>query len=262
MSLLNQKTMLTRPGNKSSLAHIIYSHFPVHKMRIELFFGAGGAYLNMPKPKYAVLNDADDDVVNLYEVLIDHKEELRAAIEILPISSTLVHKWKRIRFEDPIKKAVRFLLLSNFTYLGKGDTLRLGLYNSKKSLLLSIDETFLALKDAKISGYDFRKVLPKISFSKGLCTKQDAFIYMDPIYHETEHFYKVTEWTWTDTLDCFGIMTDSGIRTAMSEFDHPDILREANKRNLTIIPIKERQNIKNRRTEILILNYQNLSLFN
>lgn len=62
--------MLTRLGNKSRIADRIYQQFPPHKMRIELFFGAGGAFFNMPKAKYNILNDYDDDVTNLYELLI------------------------------------------------------------------------------------------------------------------------------------------------------------------------------------------------
>ena len=30
----------------------------------------------MPKPKYSILNDFDDDVTNLYQVLLYQKEEL------------------------------------------------------------------------------------------------------------------------------------------------------------------------------------------
>jgi DNA adenine methylase len=48
----------------------------------------------------------------------------------------------------------------------------------------------------------------------------------------------------------------------MSEFDHPFILEQAKQRNLNVITIGERQNLKNRRTEILITNYQkNKNLF-
>lgn len=43
----------------------------------------------------------------------------------------------------------------------------------------------------------------------------------------------------------------------MSEFDHPFILEQAKQRNLNVIVIGERQNLKNRRTEILVTNYEN-----
>ena len=55
-------------------------------------------------------------------------------------------------------------------------------------------------------------------------------------------------------------MSNEGIPAAMSEFDHPFILSEAKKRGFKVIPIKERQNIKNRRIEILVTNYSPANL--
>ncbi len=43
----------------------------------------------------------------------------------------------------------------------------------------------------------------------------------------------------------------------MSEFDNPFIIEQANERGLNINIIGERQNLKNRRTEILVTNYSN-----
>jgi len=42
----------------------------------------------------------------------------------------------------------------------------------------------------------------------------------------------------------------------MAEFNNPFILNQAKERNLNVITIGERQNLKNRRTEILITNYK------
>ena len=69
--------------------------FPVHKMRIELFFGAGGSYFYLPKPKYAVLNDLDDDVTNLYLTLLNDTDELIRQIELLPTTTGLIQHWKK-----------------------------------------------------------------------------------------------------------------------------------------------------------------------
>ena len=248
--------LLTRLGNKSQLAKPIYSHFPPHKMRIDLFFGAGGLFFNAPRAPYNILNDLDDDVTNLFWVVKERKEDLYRALELLPITSSLVKEWKRKKEYDPLYKALRFLLLSNFTYLGKGDTLRLGLDNAKANLLKQIEPTFEALKDVKITNYDFREVLSKVSYSKTVLNKEKVFCYMDPVYLDTEHYYKVPNWTKADSLDCLNLMRDSGIKCAMSEFAHPFIVAEAKQRGFNIIPIRERQNIKNRRTELLITNYQ------
>ena len=253
--------VLTRFGNKRRMKTDLVKLFPVHKMRIELFFGAGGSFFYLPKPKYAILNDLDDDVTNLYMVIQNHLELLRYEISIVPMSESLVKYWRKNLEIDPVKKAVRFLFLSNFTYMGKGDTLRLGLDNSKESILQNLNKTFEKLQNVKIMNSDFRDVLKKISFTKSLNDKENCFVYLDPVYLGTENNYKVPKWTENDSADCLDIMVNCGIKAAMSEFDHPFIISEATKRGLNIIPIKTRPNIKNRRTEILITNYQPFTMF-
>lgn len=248
--------ILTRMGNKRRLIEKIAEHFPAHKMRIELMFGAGGSFFYLPKAKYNILNDLDDDVTNLYLVVQNKLELFRMEIEKLPISETLIRHWKKNTESDPIRKAIRFLFLSNFTYLGKGDTLRVGLDNSKETILNNLDATFILLKNCKILNRDFRKVLPCISFTKGLNDKENCFVYLDPVYHETEYNYKVPKWTKQDTIDCFNLMEQCKIKCAMSEFNHPWILKEAKKRKFNIITIGERSNIKNRKIEVLITNYK------
>lgn len=248
--------ILTRLGNKKKLAQSIYSYFPPHKMMVELFFGAGGMFFNTPRSKYNILNDLDDDVTNLFLVVKEQRKELTKALELLPITSSLVQHWLKHNEDDPLYKAIRFLFLSNFTYLGKGNTLKLGLDNTKANLLKRIEPTFEALKDTKITNYDFREVLSKISYSKTVLSKEKVFCYMDPVYLDTEHYYKVPNWTKADSLDCLNIMRDSGIKCAMSEFAHPFIVAEAKQRGFNIITIRDRQNIKNRKTEILITNYK------
>ncbi|CAM4176598.1 MULTISPECIES: hypothetical protein [Flavobacterium] len=249
--------ILTRLGNKRKMKEHLYSYFPEHKMRIELFFGAGGSYFYLPEPKYSILNDLDDDVTNLYHVIKTDRKEFEKEILMMPITQNLIKYWKNNQESDPIKKALRFILLSNFTYLGKGDTLRLGLDNTKRVLIKNIEPTFLKLQNTKITNDDFRNVIPKISFSKKLLTKKQSFVYLDPVYLDTEHYYKVPKWTETDTLDCFKIMQNSGINCAMSEFDNEMILDFASDFKMKVNYLKNRTNIRNRRNEILITNYNN-----
>ncbi|PWN67623.1 DNA adenine methylase [Chryseobacterium oncorhynchi] len=249
--------ILTRLGNKRKMYKNLIEYFPPHRMRIELFFGAGGSFFYLPKPKYSIVNDFDDDVTNLYMVVQNYLEEFRKEIMKVPISESMMKYWKNNIEVDPLKKAIRFIFLSNFSYLGKGDTLRLGLDNAKQSILNNLDETFLKLQDVKIMNRDFREVLPRISFTKGLNDKEKCFVYLDPVYLDTENYYKVPNWTRQDSIDCLDIMVNCGINSAMSEFENPFIIHEAKKRGLNIILLKERANIKKRQTEILITNYSN-----
>lgn len=247
--------ILTRMGNKRRIIKEISMFFPVHRMRIELFFGAGGSYFYLPKPKYAILNDLDDDVTNLYLIVQNRKEELIKEIKMMPISETLIKYWKKNPETDEMKKAIRFLFLSNFTYLGKGDTLRVGLDNAKESILKNMDQTFEYLKNAKILNRDFRDVISCVSFTKGLNDKENCFLFLDPVYLGTEYNYRVPKWKEKDTADCLDIIQNCGIKAAMSEFNHPFVIAEAKKRGLNVITIGERSNIRNRKIEVLITNY-------
>ena len=78
----------------------------------------------------------------------------------------------------------------------------------------------------------------------------------DPPYLNTVDNYS-NSFTESDSLELFETLQSTGCKWAMSEFNHPFILDQAKQRGLNIIEIGERQNLKNRRTEILVTNYQN-----
>lgn len=249
--------ILRRNGNKSQLAHLITPHFPEYKIYIEPFFGAGGMFFNKPKAKYNFLNDLDDDVFNLFQVVKNNRQDLYDYVEKMPIHQSLMKFWKKNKEEDPIWKAVRFLFISNFTYLSKGYNVKFTADNSKELLLSRIEPTFEYIKDARFMNVDFRKVLPMISFGdeSALCKRADSFIYADGPYYKTDGWYTNNHNEEQDIIDNIDIMTKSGIRFGMSEFDDPFILELAKERELNVITIGERRNLKNRRTEILITNY-------
>lgn len=250
--------ILRRNGNKSQLADKIYPYFPPHKIYIEPFFGAGGMYFNKSKAKYNFLNDLDDDVFNLFMVIKENRAELYAAIENMPIHQSLMLYWKKKKETHPLWRAVRFLFLSNFTYLSKGYNVKFTADNSKEIILSRIEPTFQYMKDARFMCVDFRKVLSMISFGdeSALCRKSDAFIYSDGPYFETNGWYSENSNKEQDVADHFDMLCSSGIRFGMSEFDNELILDHANQRGLNIIIIGERRNLKNRRTEILVTNYK------
>ena len=92
-----------------------------------------------------------------------------------------------------------------------------------------------------------------------------TFIYADPPYFDTDCNTYKSGWSEKDTEDLFKMLTEyatnnydangNNIKFAISEFDNPIILELANKYNLQVTIIGERQNLLNRRTEILITNY-------
>ena len=261
--------ILRRLGNKKKIAQQIQAYFPPHKIYIEPFFGAGGLFFNKPKAKYNIVNDLDSDVFNLFQVVMNQKEELEKAFYMMPIHSDLLDYWKVNQETDPIKKALRFLFLSNYSYLGKMDTLHFGAtegaHKNFNSFVQNLKSCFELLEWTIFNNNDFRKFLKDISFhNDGRNDEEKTFIYCDPPYLATTNTYSDSEqWTTKDSTDLFDCLQKIGCKFAYSEFDHPFILEQAKERNLNVITIGERRNLKNRRTEILVTNYKTnqLSLF-
>lgn len=255
-----QEMILNRLGNKTRIAQDIIQHFPQHRTFIDMFFGAGGIFFNKPLADYNFCNDIDDDVFNLYQVLKTDKENLIKEIEIMPMTENLLKHWNFNTETEPLQKAVRFIMLSNFGYMGKPNTMVFGQSygNQKKSTLSKIDATFERIKFAQFMCCDFRKVLSKVQFRDN---ENEAFVYADPPYIGTDNNYSQS-FTEQDTKDLFELLVNSGLKFAISEFDNDFVMSLANDYKLNIITIGERQNMKNRRTEILVTNYKKpLSLF-
>jgi DNA adenine methylase len=253
--------ILNRLGNKTRIAKDIICHFPQHRTFIDMFFGAGGIYFNKPLAAHNFLNDIDDDVFNLYMVLQSDKDELVKQLALMPISESLMKHWYSNTELDPIRKALRFLMLSNFSYMGKMNTLRTSLNETKQDIERNIEACFLKLRYSNIICCDFRKVLKKVSFNQdGRNEEAKTFIYADPPYLDTDNNYS-QGFKEQDTIDLFEILINSKIRFALSEFDNPFIIDLAKQHNLEVIVIGERQNMKNRRTEILVVNYESPALY-
>jgi DNA adenine methylase len=247
--------ILKRLGNKSKIAEEIQKYFPPHKIYIEPFFGAGGMFFNKPKAKYNIVNDLDSDVFNLFNVVMNQKEELEKAFYMMPIHSDLLDYWKINKETEPIKKALSFLLSSNMTWLGIGDKIHTALKNHKKPFEENIDKTNEMLKDVIFNNLDVVDFFKNISF-RGLDEINKTLIYCDPPYLGTNDNYS-NSFTEEQSKELFDTLEETGCKFAISEFDHPFILEQAKQRNLNVIIIGERQNLKNRRTEILVTNYSN-----
>ena len=118
--------ILNRMGNKTRISKEIIKQFPNHSIYIEPFFGAGGMFFNKPKVKYNIVNDLDSDVFNLFNVVSNDTEKLKEEYFKMPVHSDLFNYWKENKETEPIKKALRFLMLSNFTFNGAGASLVFG----------------------------------------------------------------------------------------------------------------------------------------
>lgn len=97
---------------------------------------------------------------------------------------------------------------------------------------------------------DFREFFKNLSRFKNA----DMFIYNDPPYLGTDDNYSHS-FTEEDTAELFRLNVESGHKFAISEFNHPFILEQADKHGLNVIILGNRKNIKNVRIEVLVTNY-------
>ncbi len=251
--------ILRRLGNKSEIAQKIQAYFPPHKIYYEPFFGAGGMFFNKPRAQYSILNDLDSDVFNLFVVVKDNLDELLFLFKSMPLSEELFYYWIENKEICKIRKALRFLYISSFSYLGKSDMFLLlhsnCSYKQKlESLIIKCSKLF---ENCLIRNKDFREFLCGVQDDDKHIGKSQRFMYLDGPYLGTTNNYNTPKWLENDVIDLFDTADNSKIKFAMSEFDHPFILEQAKQRNLNVIVIGERQNLKNRRTEILVTNYNN-----
>ena len=116
-----------------------------------------------------------------------------------------------------------------------------------------LNNTYDLIDGVQFMNLDFRKFFKGFQIRKN---QEQHFIYCDPPYLGTGDNYS-DSFNIDDSNDLFNELEKTGCKFAMSEFDHPFILEQAKQRNLNVIIIGERQNLKNRRTEILLTNYSN-----
>ena len=244
--------ILNRLGNKSKLVDKLLPLFPRHDIYMEMFLGAGGMFFNKPRAKYNFINDLDHDVYNLFRQVLDNKEELLEWIIKTPITERQFKEWGKGKREDTdLMNAIRFIWISNFGLYGKPNTLRIGAVNPRAMILKNMEQTFEWLSNAYLFNVDFRKFFSKCDYKGNI---QRCFVYADPPYLNTDNNYS-DGFVEQDSIDLFNTLCNSGVKFAMSEFDHPVIMREVEKRGLNLIVIGERQNIANRRVEVLVTNY-------
>lgn len=171
-----------------------------------------------------------------------------------PYHSAVLARFKAQQEQDAVWRAVSFLYRSNFSFLAKGETLKFGASHARELTLQAIRDGFAAINRIQFMSTDFRDVLPKLSWRHPR-DMAGAFVYCDPPYVGAENNYGAAPWTQQDTQDLFAVLTASGMRFAISEFDGDFIRDLAGRHGLTVTAIGERRNLFNRRTEVLITNY-------
>ncbi|RRD38795.1 DNA adenine methylase [Leptotrichia sp. OH3620_COT-345] len=246
--------VLQRHGNKKVLFKKIERYIPEHEIYIEPFFGAGSVFFLKERAKYNFLNDLDNEVFNLFQVIKNKPVQFKNLFRMVPKHKQQFKYWKEHPEKIDTWQAVRFIYLTNFSFMATRHTMRTSVGNPKFLTLMRIKETFDALMDTTFDNLPYEKFIKNLSLENKK-NKNKIFIYCDPPYINTINPYNTPKWGEQDLKKLVEFLVGYGERFMISEFNSPEVLKIAEEYKLKIQVIGERRNIGNRRTEIIIKNY-------
>jgi DNA adenine methylase len=180
------------PGGKFYARKLILEHIPAHTGYIEPF--AGGASIFFAKTKVARnwLNDADQELINMYLNIRDNVEALIQFLDGIPATKEL-HKYYKSEFvpTNDLERAGRWYYLNRTSYSGimKTDNLYWGygdIYSMRpENWARNLRRTSEKLQGVRITGFDFEEVVE--------AAQDDDFLFIDPPYFNADQdkFYNM-----------------------------------------------------------------------
>jgi len=214
----------------------------------EPFIGAGSIFLAINPKQIAFLSDLNKELVDTYKVLKENPEGIIKILRTYKNTEDFYYKIRDKAYEDPIKKAARFIYLNQTSYNGIYRVNLKGEYNvpygfrtkqfleTKKLRLVSS-----RLSNANLTDGDFKLV--KNNLKKG------DLVFLDPPYtvsHYDNRFIKYNQklFSLEDQVrlsklidfikrkDAYYILTNAAHKTIKEIFDKGDRLLRKKRANL------------------------------
>lgn len=267
-------------GGKRQLLETINPLLPNKKdisTYVEPFVGGGAVLFNL-KPKKAIINDYNAELINVYEVIKDNPKELLILLEE-HMSKNSEDYFYEVRGLDRqgfyeeltrIEKAARIIYLNKTCFNGLFRVNQAGQFNTPygryknpnivNTPVISAMSIYFNNNNIKILQGDYKQAL------KGL--RKGAFVYFDPPYlpiSTSSSFTGYTEGGFSLDkqeelkLEC-DKLNDKGIKFMLSNSDHR-IIRELYQ-DYDIITVKARRSINSKGdkrgeiNEVLVRNYE------
>lgn len=200
---------------------------PEHTAYVEVFGGAAALLLNKPPSPIEVYNDADGELVNLFEVIRDDADAFLKRADFLLYSRELYQRWQNDleegrQPEDPVERAVRFWYVIRSAFGAHPDKgwafQRARPRNSAtvvQNALTNIRAIHERLKPVEIDHLDFRRCIRNRD-------AMSTLLFLDPPYLETEG-YRVGTFTVHDQCDLAQILCNVKSKWLLTIGDHPII---------------------------------------
>lgn len=269
------KPILKWVGGKRQLLTEIKKYIPdEYNTYIEPFFG-GGAVLFDIKPKKAVINDINDEIINVYKTIKDNPKELIKKLKTYKNEEDVYYEIRNLDRTDKyntlsnIEKASRIIYLNRTCFNGlyrvnsKGqNNVPYGKYKNPTicdEKNINNISSYFNKNNVEIKNLDFEKVLE--------LAKEGDFVYLDPPYDpltETASFVSYSK----DGFDrkdqerlkkyC-DLLTKNNVKFLLSN-SSTDFIKELYK-DYTIIEVNATRNIsadtkgREKVKEVLIKNF-------
>lgn len=265
-------------GGKRQIMPAIIKLFPPKINTLTYYepFVGGGAVLFHLQPKKAIINDSNPELINVYQVIKNHVDEL---IEDLKTHKNDADYFYHIRGLDrtkgfknlsDVKRASRIIYLNKTCFNGLYRVNNSGEFNTPfgkyknpnivNEPTLNAVSKYLNTNDINIISKDYEEVLKSIN--------KESFIYLDPPYHPlspSSNFtgYVQGGWNIFDQIrlrECCDDLNKKGIKFLLSN-SSVDFIRDQYKAyNITTIKatrvINSDSDKRGEVDELLIRNYE------
>lgn len=185
-------------GGKTQLLSEISKYAPNKYSRYLEPFVGGGAVLFHAKPKKALINDSNDELINCYHIVQKNVEELIVDLKRHKNDEGYFYTIRNVDVSTltKIERASRFIYLNRTCFNGLWRVNKNNQFNTpfgkyknpkfvNKELLRSVS---LFLKNVKFFETDFEKFLLKNA-------KKNDFIYLDPPYYPVSKYSDFKRYT-------------------------------------------------------------------
>jgi DNA adenine methylase len=183
-------------GSKHKLASQIAKKLPPHNAWVEAFCGSAAVTMAKKQAPIEVINDADSEIVNLFQQLRQHPRKLVDLVQATPYSrQEFEQAFKKASRTSALERARRFLVASMMTvngaigsngtgarhsgfsysqsYARNGQEARVSRWNSLPERLRHVVER---LKQVRIDNQEARKLFKKF------LDRPATLVYLDPPY--------------------------------------------------------------------------------
>lgn len=185
------------------------------KTYVEVF--GGMAWMLLFKPRWfrnEVYNDANGEIVNLFNVVRCHPEEFCRQFELLPNSQELFDYYNRaVHLTDVQRAAATYIKYAwSFSSNGKEYAARPG---SREGLMKRVLKLSDRIERVAILNVSYEKLITRFD-------KESAFLYLDPPYFEFEYLYDA-KFTSDDHVALRDLLAKSKAKWLLSYNDCPKV---------------------------------------